>query len=211
MSNKLTNTVILTDTIITTTKTELQSIKLQTNHVWNTKTNTHFINTISNNNDLIDSITSYAPSEGRGHVRLPYTLQYYGLLADFSPEIAATTQPLSSDVTKTILDLDPDHNQAFWEFKVALLWPPVFASFNPKRLVILQMDASCPYGLGYALLQEHSHGQLQLVHCGSWFLLSAPTSGDFSPRLVLFSAFGDKSGELSFLAIFKGILVIEII
>ena len=41
--------------------------------------------------------------------------------------------------------------------------------------MILQTDASRLYGLGYALLQEHGHGHMRLVQCGSRFLTGTET------------------------------------
>ncbi|ROT75492.1 hypothetical protein C7M84_005962 [Penaeus vannamei] len=91
-------------------------------------------------------------------------------LADFSPEIAATAQPLRPLMSpKRSFTWTPDHDQAFGKVKAALLSPPVLAPFNPKLPVTLQTDASRLYGLGYALFQEHGHGQLRLVQCGSRF------------------------------------------
>jgi len=95
-------------------------------------------------------------------------------LADFSPEIAATAQPLRPLMSpKRSFTWTPDHDQAFGKVKAALLSPPVLAPFNPKLPVTLQTDASRLYGLGYALFQEHGHGQLRLVQCGSRFLTDA--------------------------------------
>ncbi|XP_068235531.1 uncharacterized protein [Palaemon carinicauda] len=60
-------------------------------------------------------------------------------LAEFTPDIAATAQPLR----------------------------PLM---SPKRAFT---DASRLYGIGYALLQDHSNGRLRLVQCGSRFLTDA--------------------------------------
>ncbi|ROT64583.1 hypothetical protein C7M84_017472 [Penaeus vannamei] len=89
-------------------------------------------------------------------------------------EIVATAQPLRPLMSpKRSFTWTPDHDQAFGKVKAALLSPPVLAPFNPKLPVTLQIDASCLYGLGYALFQEHGHGQLRLVQCGSRFLTDA--------------------------------------
>ncbi|ROT62929.1 hypothetical protein C7M84_019222 [Penaeus vannamei] len=59
----------------------------------------------------------------------------------------------------------PDHDQGFGKVKAALLLPPVLAPINLKLPVILQTD---PFDS-----MEHSHDQLRLVQCGSWFLTDA--------------------------------------
>ncbi|ROT64663.1 hypothetical protein C7M84_017381 [Penaeus vannamei] len=95
-------------------------------------------------------------------------------LADFSQEIVATAQPLRPLMSpKRSFTWTPDHDQAFGKVKAALLSPPVLAPFNPKLPVTLQTDSSRLYGLGYALFQEHGHGQLRLVQCRSLFLTDA--------------------------------------
>ncbi|ROT64571.1 hypothetical protein C7M84_017477 [Penaeus vannamei] len=92
-------------------------------------------------------------------------------LADFSPEIAATAQPLRPLMSpKRSFTWTPDHDQAFGKSRLPS-YPPVLAPFNPKLPVTI--DASRLYGLGYALFQEHGHGQLRLVQCGSRFLTDA--------------------------------------
>ncbi|XP_068246738.1 uncharacterized protein [Palaemon carinicauda] len=73
-------------------------------------------------------------------------------LAEFTPDIAATAQPLR----------------------------PLM---SPKRAFT---DASRLYGIGYALLQDHSNGRLRLVQCGSRFLTDAESryatiDGESSP------------------------------
>ena len=66
--------------------------------------------------------------------------------------------------------MDPDHDETFKRVKETLSSPPVLANFDPALPTILLMDASRLHGIGYALLQEHGGGQLQLVQCGSRFL-----------------------------------------
>ena len=66
-----------------------------------------------------------------------------------------------------------DYDKAFYRVKAALLSPPVLAPCDPARPVILQTDASCLYGLGYVLLQDHDNGRL--VQCGSRFLADTET------------------------------------
>ncbi|XP_068222164.1 uncharacterized protein [Palaemon carinicauda] len=97
-------------------------------------------------------------------------------LAEFTPEIAATAQPLRPLMSlKRAFVWTPDHDDAFRRVKAALVSPPVFPSFDPALPVILQTDASRLYGIGYALLQDHSNGRLRLVQCGSRFLADAET------------------------------------
>ena len=97
-------------------------------------------------------------------------------LAEFTPDIAATAQPLRPLMSpKRAFLWTPDHDEAFRQVKAALLSPPVLASFDPDRPVILQTDASRLYGIGYALLQDHGNGRLRLVQCGSRFLADAET------------------------------------
>ncbi|XP_066978786.1 uncharacterized protein [Macrobrachium rosenbergii] len=97
-------------------------------------------------------------------------------LADFTPVISSAAQllcPLMSPKCSFIWT--PDHEQAFKNVKKAQTSPPVLAPFNPGSPVILQTDASHLYGLGYALLQDNSHGWMCLVQCGSHFLTNTET------------------------------------
>lgn len=97
-------------------------------------------------------------------------------LAEFTSDIAAKAQPLRPLLSpKRSFTWTPDHDRAFEEVKQALLSPPVLAPFDPALPVVLQTDASRLYGLGYALLQDHGHGQKRLVQCGSRFLADAET------------------------------------
>ncbi|XP_064077716.1 uncharacterized protein LOC135195389 [Macrobrachium nipponense] len=75
-------------------------------------------------------------------------------LAEFTPDIALTAQPLRPLMSpKRSFLWTPDHHQAFKRVKQALSSPPVLASFDPTLPTILQTDASRLYGVGYALLQ----------------------------------------------------------
>ena len=95
-------------------------------------------------------------------------------LAEFTPDIAATAQPLRPLLSpKRSFTWTPDHDTAFERVKSALLSPPVLAPFNPAYPVVLQTDASRLYSIGYALLQDHGQGQMRLVRCGSRFLTDA--------------------------------------
>ena len=97
-------------------------------------------------------------------------------LAEFTPDIASTAQPLRPLMSpKRAFTWTADHDEAFRRVKNALVSPPVLASFEPDRPVILQTDASRLNGLGYALLQDHGNGNLRLVQCGSRFLTDAET------------------------------------
>lgn len=97
-------------------------------------------------------------------------------LAEFSPDIARTAQPLRPLMSpKRSFLWTADHDAAFDRVKTALSSPPVLASFDPALPVILQTDASRLYGIGYALLQDHGNGRLRLVQCGSRFLADAET------------------------------------
>ncbi|ROT76681.1 hypothetical protein C7M84_004715 [Penaeus vannamei] len=94
-------------------------------------------------------------------------------LADFSPEIAATAQPLRPLMSpKRSFTWTPDHDQAF-EVKAALLSPPVLAPFNPKLPVTLKLTPLASMVWDTPYFQEHGHGQLRLVQCGSRFLTDA--------------------------------------
>ncbi|XP_064081863.1 uncharacterized protein LOC135198221 [Macrobrachium nipponense] len=97
-------------------------------------------------------------------------------LAEFTPDIALTAQPLRPLMSpKRSFLWTPDHDQAFKHVKQALSSPPVLASFDPTLPTILQTDASRLYGIGYALLQDHGSGRLRVVQCGSRFLADAET------------------------------------
>ncbi|XP_068216653.1 uncharacterized protein [Palaemon carinicauda] len=97
-------------------------------------------------------------------------------LAEFTPDIALTAQPLRPLMSpKRSFIWTPDHDQAFKRVKQALSSPPVLASFDPTLPTILQTDASRLYGIGYALLQDHGSGRLRVVQCGSRFLADAET------------------------------------
>ena len=92
-------------------------------------------------------------------------------LSEFTPEIATTAadlRPLLS--TKRLFTWLPDHDVAFQRTKEALTSPPVLATYDLGKPVILQTDASRLNGLGYALLQDHGSAGLRLVQCGSRFL-----------------------------------------
>ncbi|XP_064085372.1 uncharacterized protein LOC135200694 [Macrobrachium nipponense] len=69
----------------------------------------------------------------------------------------------------------PDHDQALKRVKQALSSLPVLPYFDPTLLTILQTDASCLYGIGYILLQDHGSGHLRVVQYGSHFLADAET------------------------------------
>ena len=97
-------------------------------------------------------------------------------LAEFTPEIAETAQPLRPLLSpKRSFVWTPDHTLAFQRVKEALANPPVLAPFDPALPTYLQTDASRLYGVGYALLQDHGAGHLRLVQCGSHFLADAET------------------------------------
>ncbi|XP_068238582.1 uncharacterized protein [Palaemon carinicauda] len=97
-------------------------------------------------------------------------------LAEFTPDIALTAQPLRPLMSpKRSFIWTPDHDQAFKRVKQALSSPPVLASFDPTLPTILLTDASRLYGIGYALLQDHGSGRLRVVQCGSRFLADAET------------------------------------
>lgn len=64
----------------------------------------------------------------------------------------------------------PDNDAAFSCVKKALPQPPVLAHFDPEVKTLLQMDVSCLFVVGYALLQEHKPEKWRLVQCGSQFL-----------------------------------------
>jgi len=97
-------------------------------------------------------------------------------LAEFIPAVAD-----SADVLCPLMSLKhafiwtPDHYAAFSHVKKALSKPPILAHFDPALKTILQTDASCLYGVGYALLQEHNPGEWRLVQCGSRFLADVET------------------------------------
>ncbi|XP_064101735.1 uncharacterized protein LOC135212224 [Macrobrachium nipponense] len=95
-------------------------------------------------------------------------------LAEFTPDIAAATQPLHPLMSpKRAFFWTSDHDEVFRRVKAALVSPPVLASFDPALPVVLQTDASHLYGIGYTLLQDHGNGRLRIVQCSSHFLTDA--------------------------------------
>ena len=97
-------------------------------------------------------------------------------LAEFTPDIALTAQPLRPLMSpKRSFVWTPDHDQAFKRVKQALSSPPVLAPFDPALPTLIQTDASRLYGVGYVLLQDHGSGRLRVVQCGSRFLADAET------------------------------------
>lgn len=97
-------------------------------------------------------------------------------LAEFTPIIACAAAPLRPLMSSKKMFLwTADHDEAFRKVKEAQSSPPVLASFDPALPTVLQTDASCLYGLGYALLQDHGGGQFRLIQCGSRFLTDTET------------------------------------
>ena len=97
-------------------------------------------------------------------------------LSEFSPDIAAASQPLRPLLSpRRTFTWSAAHDEAFQQVKTQLLKPPVLAHFDPTLPVILQTDASRLNGLGYALLQDHGQGRMCLIQCGSRYLADAET------------------------------------
>ncbi|XP_066965888.1 uncharacterized protein [Macrobrachium rosenbergii] len=123
---------------------------------------------IAANKDKIKAITDFPAPTNITDLR-----SFMGLvnqLAEFTPDIASTTQvlrPLMSPKNSVIWT--SDHNAAFLKTKKALAEPPILAHFNHTLPTVLQTDASRLNSIGYALLLEHA-GVWRLVQCGSRFL-----------------------------------------
>ena len=66
-------------------------------------------------------------------------------------ELARPIRELSKD--KVSFDWGPEHYEAFNSIKKEIASAPILASYNPKKEMILQTDASIK-GLGACLLQE---------------------------------------------------------
>ena len=124
-------------------------------------------------------------------------------LGEFSAEIASKTYPLRSLLHPSLsYNWISDHEHAFKTTKLALTSPPIIGNFDLMAESVLQTDASCKNGFGYALLQRQSD-RWRLIQCGSCFLtdtmqLRIPDSNasrnawlpSYSPQ------FGTKTGKM---------------
>ncbi|KAK6181256.1 hypothetical protein SNE40_009148 [Patella caerulea] len=72
--------------------------------------------------------------------------------------------------TSSVFHWLPEHDRAFEATKATLLSPPVLANFDPRRLTVLQTDASRTKGLGLALLQRDEEGHWRLIAAHSRFI-----------------------------------------
>lgn len=93
-------------------------------------------------------------------------------LAEFLPGISATVQSLRPLMNpKRRFLWTPQHEE-----KKALFRPSVLAPFDPPLPTILMINASCLYGVGRALFQDHGGGILYLVQCSSCFWTPKPAT-----------------------------------
>ena len=85
---------------------------------------------------------------------LQYFLAMCNFLSKFSPRMAEISEPLCQLPCKGIPFIwGPEHTEAFQLLKREISTAPILRYYNPKKPVVLQMDA-CTKGLGAVLLQD---------------------------------------------------------
>ncbi|MFO0089677.1 MAG: RNase H-like domain-containing protein, partial [bacterium] len=93
-----------------------------------------------------------------------------GQLADFTPAIAASANPLRPLLRSgTPFIWNADHEASFKQVKKSLVSTPILSTFDPFAETMLQTDASKRNGLGFVLLQKQD-GNWRLIQCGSRFV-----------------------------------------
>ena len=99
---------------------------------------------------------------------------FFGLvnqLGAFSKDIAHLAGPLRPLLkAKNAFVWLPSHIDAFTNLKEALVSPPILQPFDVKCETFLMTDASRTRGLGYALMQKRTNGEMVLIQCGSRFI-----------------------------------------
>ena len=85
---------------------------------------------------------------------LQHFLGMYNFLSKFSPRMAKISKPLHQLTCNSIPFIwEPEHTEAFQLLKREISTAPILRYYNPKKHVVLQMDA-CTIGLGAVLLQD---------------------------------------------------------
>ena len=75
-------------------------------------------------------------------------------LSKFSAHLSELAEPIRELAKERVpFNWGPEHNEAFSLIKKEVTAAPILAYYNPKKLMVLQMDASCK-GLGACLLQN---------------------------------------------------------
>ena len=75
-------------------------------------------------------------------------------LSKFSTRLSELAEPIRELVKERVpFNWGPEHDEAFSPIKKELTAAPILAYYNPKKLTVLQTDASCK-GLGACLLQN---------------------------------------------------------
>ena len=75
-------------------------------------------------------------------------------LSKFSAHLSELAEPIRELAKERVpFNWGPEHDEAFSLIKKELTAAPILAYYNPKKLTVLQTDASCK-GLGACLLQN---------------------------------------------------------
>ena len=75
-------------------------------------------------------------------------------LSKFSACLSELAEPIRDLVKERVpFNWGPEHDEAFTLIKKEVTAAPILAYYNPKKLMVLQTDASCK-GLGACLLQN---------------------------------------------------------
>ena len=97
-------------------------------------------------------------------------------LGEFTPELAAKSAPLRALLKKGVpFTWEVSEKSSFEELKSILTNYPTLRLFDVRRDTVLITDASCIFGIGYALCQIGDGGKLHLIRCGSRSLSPAET------------------------------------
>ena len=75
-------------------------------------------------------------------------------LSKFSTHLSEVAEPICELAKERVpFNWGPEHNEAFILIKKEVTAAPILAYYNPRKLTVLQTDASCK-GLGACLLQN---------------------------------------------------------
>ena len=89
-------------------------------------------------------------------------------LGEFTPELAAKSAPLRALLKKGVpFKWEVSEINAFKELKCLLNNYPTLRLYDTLKETVLITDASCIFGIRYALCQIGDGGKLNLIHCGS--------------------------------------------
>ena len=101
---------------------------------------------------IVTAIHDMDPPRNRAELETFLGMVTY--LSKFAPNLAEVTMPLRQLITKdAIFSWEHPQAQAFCKVKDILTKSPVLAYFDPRKPIVLQVDAS-KFGLGATLLQD---------------------------------------------------------